>query len=249
MGAPRTEAAIRHVSDMIASGRLEPGARLPPEVELAELLGASRSTVREAVRALVTARVLDVRRGDGTYVTSLRPELLLEGIAFAADLMQPDFSIELVEVRRILEPAAAALASRRVQQEDLAELRGILDRMRDAAGPEALIRADTEFHAVVARASGNATLASMLAGLSGRTVRARVWRAIVEGDAVSNTIAQHEDIHAALVRGDPVLAEAASLVHVATTESWMRHLIDEGLPGRAPLREDVPVNGKGSTRR
>ena len=56
-----------------------------PRQELATLLGASRNTVREAVRALVTARVLDVRRGDGTYVTSLRPELLLEGIAFAAE--------------------------------------------------------------------------------------------------------------------------------------------------------------------
>ena len=73
------------MSEMISSGALVPGAKLPPEADLAEQLGASRSTLREDVRALVTARVLDVRRGDGTYVTSLRPELLLEGIAFAAD--------------------------------------------------------------------------------------------------------------------------------------------------------------------
>ena len=60
------------------------------------MLGASRNTVREAVRALVTARVLDVRRGDGTYVTSLRPELLLEGIGAAVELMQEGFSLELI---------------------------------------------------------------------------------------------------------------------------------------------------------
>ena len=94
---------------MIASGRLLPGARLPAESELAGELGASRNTVREAVRALVTARVLDVRRGDGTYVTSLRPELLLEGVAAAVELMQEGFSLELIAVRRILEPPATAL--------------------------------------------------------------------------------------------------------------------------------------------
>ena len=110
------------------------------------------------------------------------------------------------------------MAARRVAADDLAELRRILDRMRAARGPEALVHADFEFHAVVARASGNATLASMLAGLSGRTARARVWRAIVD-DAVANTIAQHEDIEASLATGDPVLAEARSLVHVATTEA------------------------------
>ena len=68
MGAPLTEAAIQQVRDLIAVGQLAPGAKLPPEAELAEMLGTSRGTVREAVRALVTTRVLDVRRGDGTYV-------------------------------------------------------------------------------------------------------------------------------------------------------------------------------------
>ena len=60
----------------------------------------------------MTARVLDVRRGDGTYVTSLRPELLLGGFGAAVELMQEGFSLELIGVRRILEPAATALAAR-----------------------------------------------------------------------------------------------------------------------------------------
>src|SRR5215216_1902702 len=85
VAAPLTEAAIRRMRDMIASGRLQPGQRLPPEADLAAELGASRNTLREAVRALVTARVLDVRRGDGTYVTSLTPDLLLEGVGAAVE--------------------------------------------------------------------------------------------------------------------------------------------------------------------
>ena len=135
MGAPLTEAAIQQVRDLIATGQLTPGSRLPPEAELADVLGTSRSTVREAVRALVTARVLDVRRGDGTYVTSLRPELLLEGIGAAADLMHDDFTLELVQVRRILEPAATAMAATRINDAVLDELEACLHRMSDSSFP------------------------------------------------------------------------------------------------------------------
>src|SRR6476469_10933794 len=121
-----TEAAIERIRELIGTGGLPPGARLPAEAELAGQLGASRNTVREAVRALVTARVLDVRRGDGTYVTSLRPELLLEGVAAAVELMQEGFSLELIAVRRILEPPATALAAARISDETLRELEACL---------------------------------------------------------------------------------------------------------------------------
>ncbi|MGZ4724653.1 MAG: FadR/GntR family transcriptional regulator, partial [Ilumatobacteraceae bacterium] len=129
MAAPLTEAAIERVRHLIAEGDLGPGQRLPPEAELAEALGTGRSTVREAVRALVTARVLDVRRGDGTYVTSLRPELLLAGIGAAADLLQQGFTLELVQVRRILEPAATAMAATRITDAELDELEVCLHQM------------------------------------------------------------------------------------------------------------------------
>jgi GntR family transcriptional repressor for pyruvate dehydrogenase complex len=228
LAAPLTEAAIEKMRDMIASGALVPGARLRPEAELAAQLGASRNTVREAVRALVTARVLDVRRGDGTYVTSLRPELLLEGIGFAAEMIHVEFSLELVAVRRILEPAATAMAAGRIDDETLGRLGDCLARMRDANSQDVLVAFDAEFHSVVAGASGNAALASMLNGVSGRTTRARVWRGIVEDDAVARTIAQHADILRALESRDASLAQAAALVHVATTESWIRRVVGDG---------------------
>lgn len=226
MSAPLTEAAIRQIREMIATGDLIPGAKLPPETDLAAGLGASRNTVREAVRGLVTAGVLDVRRGDGTYVTSLRPELLLEGIGAAAELMAEDFSLELVQVRRILEPAATAMAALKVDEETLDELQTLLDRMRAAESDEVLVEIDSDFHAVVAAASGNATLASMLAGVSVKTTRLRIWRGIVEDEAKAQTIAQHAEILRALRDGDPVLGEAAALVHVATTEASLRRMIE-----------------------
>ena len=237
MAAPLTEAAIRRMHDMIASGRLLPGQRLPPEADLAAELGASRNTLREAVRGLVTARVLDVRRGDGTYVTSLRPELLLEGIGTAAELMQDGFSLEFIQVRRILESAATGIAATRIDDHMLESLDVCLQRMRDSRSDEELVHFDEEFHATVAAAAGNETLASMLAGVSSRTSRVRVWRGIVEEDAKARTISQHADILRALRDHDPALAEAAAAVHVATTEAWLRRFLEDQ-PG-----EDADLDG------
>jgi GntR family transcriptional repressor for pyruvate dehydrogenase complex len=228
MAAPLTESAIAKLRDMISTGVLRPGDRLPPEAELASELGASRNTAREAIRALVTAKVLDVRRGDGTYVTSLRPELLLDGISFAAELLQADFALELVAVRRILEGAATRLAVAHMDDRVRDELQHCLDQMRSAESHEIMVRYDARFHSVIASASGNATLASMLGGVSGQTIRARVWRGNLDASVVSRTLKQHEDILAALLSGDASLAEATAVVHVATTEAWIREIVTRG---------------------
>jgi GntR family transcriptional repressor for pyruvate dehydrogenase complex len=222
VSAPLTEAAIQKMRAMIASGELQPGSRLPPEAELASVLGASRNTAREAVRALVTARVLDVRRGDGTFVTSLRPELLLEGISAAVELMHEGFSLELVAVRRILEPAATRLAAERMDDATLAELERLLAQLEAAATQAERMPFDAEFHEVVARRSDNATLASMLAAVSSRTVRARAWRGIADEAASAHTAIQHREILEALRARDPERAQAAALVHVAATEAWFK---------------------------
>lgn len=240
MAAPLTESAIVKLRDMISTGVLRPGDRLPPEAELATQLGASRNTVREAIRALVTARVLDVRRGDGTFVTSLRPELLLDGISFAAEVLQADFSLELIAVRRILEGAATGLAAQRMDDEIRLELQACLDQMRSAPSHEVVVTYDARFHAVIAVASGNATLASMLGGVSSQTIRARVWRGDLDASVVSRTLQQHEDILAALLSGDPTLAEATAVLHVATTEAWIRQMLARG--------ERLPASGRSSGR-
>src|SRR5882672_12110995 len=107
---------------MITSGELKPGDRLPREADLAQRLGLSRNSLREAVRALALIRVLDVRQGDGTYVTSLEPALLLDALTFVVDFHRDDTVLEFLEVRRILEPAATALAAQRMTDEQVARL-------------------------------------------------------------------------------------------------------------------------------
>ena len=97
-----TDEAILRIKEMILGGQLKPGDRLPREADLAETLGLSRNSLREAVRALALINILDVRQGDGTYVTSLDPNLLLDTLTFVVDFHRDDTVLDFLRVRRIL---------------------------------------------------------------------------------------------------------------------------------------------------
>ena len=237
---PLTDDVINRLRNMIQSGELPPGSRLPPEHQLAAQMGVSRGGVREAVKVLESARVLDVRRGDGTYVTSLEPHLLLEGIGFAFELLQGRTLLEVMEVRRLLEPVATALAASRVTPAGINELTVVAERMqlaRDDA--EELLHLDISFHRLVVVAAGNETLTSLLDGLSGRTARARVWRGVVEGNVSQATIDEHRAILSAMRAGDQQLAHAAALMHVNTSESWLRAMLAQ--PASTTRQPDARV--------
>ncbi|GAB2745012.1 FadR/GntR family transcriptional regulator [Kitasatospora kifunensis] len=224
-----TDQAITRIRRLIRDGELLPGARLPPEPQLAASLGLSRNTMREAVKALAVARVLEIRRGDGTYVTSLEPGLLLEGLGGAVELLRGDTVLELMEVRRLLEPAATGVAAVRATDEDLAEVERHLAAMRTARDDvETFNRHDAAFHQAVVRATRNETLAALLEHISGRTLRARIRRGLADGDAADRTIAEHQAIHQALTARDAELARAAALLHVSATERWLREHLAEG---------------------
>src|SRR5262249_40399875 len=180
-----TDDAIERIRELIASGEWGPGTRLPRENDLAQQLGISRNSLREAVRALSLTRVLEVRQGDGTYVSSLEPNELLEPALSATHLLRGRTVLELFEVRRILEPHAAAAAAERGGPEVVQALRQELDRMYAAEDrAEKLIEADAAFHDVIAGAPGNGVLRALLRSLSTTTARARLWHGIAERGAL-----------------------------------------------------------------
>ena len=220
-----TDEAITKIKDMILSGELSAGERLPPEKELSEKLGLSRSSLREAVKALEIIRVLDVRRGDGTYVTSLEPKLLTEAMTFIVDLHKDETILDIFEVRRILEPAAAAIAAGRITPEQLTALRATLDSVDVDTSVVDLVEHDLIFHSLITAAADNAYLASVLDALSSSTVRARIWRGLTQEKAVDRTLSEHTAIIEALERGDAELAKSLLTVHISGVEHWLRQAL------------------------
>ncbi len=216
-----TDEAIEKIKAMIVSGTLRAGDRLPKEADLAADLGLSRSSLREAVKALSLVNILDVRRGDGTYVTSLEPPVLLEVLSFIVDFHRDTSVLEFLQVRRILEPAATAMAAERITPEDSDGLRKLLDSPGPAPDAEELVANDLEFHRRIAACSGNSVLYSLLETLSRPTTRARVWRGLTQPDAIARTLAEHRAILDALTSHDPEVARSWSTVHIASVEQWL----------------------------
>lgn len=217
-----TDEAIEKIKAMIVAGELAPGDRLPPEKELSERLGLSRSSMREAVKALEVIRVLDVRRGDGTYVTSLEPHLLLEAISFVIDMHDDDSLLEIFAVRRMLESQATGLAATLGSDEEIAALQREVDDVTADVSIEELVEHDTRFHREIVQMSHNAYLASLLDHLSSQTVRARVWRGLTEAGAVERTLAEHRAIADAIAQRDAGLATSLATAHIAGVERWLR---------------------------
>ncbi len=169
-------------------------------------------------------------------MTSLQPSVLLEGLGGAVELLQGDSTAlqDLMEVRQLLEPAATALAATRISAEQLAELELHLNAMREARdNVEQLNAHDAAFHRAVIRATGNETLLTLLEGISGRTLRARIWRGLVDSQASDRTLAEHEAIFRALSIRDAPLSQAAALLHVSSTERWLKEHLRTDL-GRVP---------------
>jgi DNA-binding FadR family transcriptional regulator len=220
-----TDDAIEAIKQMIVAGELGPGDRLPREADLADRLGLSRSSLREAVRALTLIKVLTVRQGDGTYVTSLDPAMLMDALGFVVDFHRDDSVLQFLEVRRILEPAAAAIAAVTMPREDIDDLAHLLDELPADPDIEELVANDIQFHGRIVAATGNPLLCSLLEALSGRTQRARMWRGLTQETAVQRTLDEHRAIQRALAGRDPEAARSWALVHIAGVEDWLRHAL------------------------
>ncbi|WP_328840982.1 FadR/GntR family transcriptional regulator [Streptomyces europaeiscabiei] len=222
-----TDEAMDKIKSMIVAGELAPGSRLPKEEILAAQLGLSRSSLREAVRALTAMRILVTRQGDGTYVSSLEPHLLLESLSFASDVSQGRTALQLLQVRRLLEPQATGAAATLLTADDLRELGAILERSRSAATVEEFVGHDIAFHLRIVEAVGNPVLSMLLRVLSTRTQRARIVRGTRTDRAVEHAHREHEEILRALRARDSALAVSAATVHVAAVEQWMAAGLDE----------------------
>jgi GntR family transcriptional regulator, transcriptional repressor for pyruvate dehydrogenase complex len=198
---------------MIVRGDLRAGQRLPAERDLAVQLGVSRPSLREAIRALIALNILESRHGEGTFVSSLDPELLAEPIDFVLQV-NGDALISLFEARRVLEAGVARLAAERASDLELAELDDFVKAGRTKVGEaEAFIEHDVEFHERLRRVARSPVLASLLSSVSALSIESR--RRTAQSQATrSRALADHQAMVKALRARDPAAAERLMVEHL-----------------------------------
>jgi GntR family transcriptional regulator, transcriptional repressor for pyruvate dehydrogenase complex len=161
------------IKALIVSGELRPGDTLPPERELATMLGISRPSLREAIRVLSALNVVEPRHGGGTYVTSLDPRQLAQPINFLLQVDRMAFR-HLLEVRQVLEVGAARLAAPRISDDQLAALRELTDQAERVVGrPAQFLRFDFEIHTAIIEATGNPIYISLYQSIADLSLESR----------------------------------------------------------------------------
>ena len=207
------EQIAERILQLIRDGELQPGQKLPPERELAALLWVSRASLREATKALAMRNIVEIRQGDGTYVTSLDPALLMAPLDFFLALSQSNF-FHLFEVRKILEGSTAALAAERITDEEVDYLQECVYRAERAAeDSEAYLQADLDLHNGIVQAARNPVLARLMESLSALTWASRRRTVEVPGVKV-HAPKDHQAIVDALRARDPERSRHMMLRHL-----------------------------------
>ena len=219
--------ALHGLRALIADGTLRPGDRLPSEGELCETLGVSRGSLREAIRTLGALGVLETRHGSGSYVSELRAADLIGSLSLTVGLLPMAGVLELTELRRVLEPHAAALAAARMDAETLEKLDRVLDEIEASDDFEDHSRLDHQFHMTISEVAGNEALTSLIDVLRSRSRAYRIPDADDAAELKRHSDAGHRAILRGLAAADPVAASAAASSHVAHTEYWVRKYTEE----------------------
>jgi DNA-binding FadR family transcriptional regulator len=202
----------------IVSSVYAEGASLPRESELADEFGVSRQAVREALKVLAAKGLVASRRRTGTSALPRAKWNLLDPDVLAwhtPDTIRREFFDDLIELRRVIEPAAAALAARRVDPERLARIKVALDGMQsNLDNPPMLLQADTEFHVALLSASGN-SLFDRLSTIIGPVLDMSFKLQAQASPEFHVAVGQHAAVYEAIGRGD---AEAAhdTMVEILT---------------------------------
>lgn len=225
---------------LVVGDALQPGDLLPPERELCDMLGVSRTVVREAVRTLVAKGLLEVRQGHGTVVRSPDVRLASEVLTHLLRGSGADRIAfpRVHEVRRLIEVETAGLAAERHTPEDLLEIEKHLRACGAAADPESWALADVAFHAAIAAATHNLLFPVLLSSMAEILMELR-RAAVALPDTTDRAHQHHEIIYAGIRDRSPAAARKAMREHMAEAETtFQKARVARGLAG--PRREEAP---------
>ncbi len=212
------EGVAQQIQRLIVDGALKPGDWLPAERELAEKFAVSRSSVRDAIRTLELVGLVVPRQGEGTVVADVSPEAVVMPISSIL-LRKRELIAELLDVRKMIEPALAARAAVRASAEEIARLEDILRRQREKTlRDESAVEEDGEFHYQIALAARNSVVRSVLDVLM-RLLRETRARSLQTRGRPQRSLEGHERVLDAIKRRDPDAAERAVRRHVEEIEA------------------------------
>lgn len=209
------EQTSESILNYIITNNLTTGDKLPNEYKLAEEVNVGRSTLREAVRTLVSRNILEVRQGSGTYIsenTGIVDDPL--GFSFVKDTLK--LTEDLFEIRYLLEPRVAALAATNATDDQIEELDKIRLEIEEKIGAfsDEHIEKDIEFHKLVSEMSGNVAM-SNLVSIINQSI-SRYYDYYTSNRIKDETIVSHREIMDAIKSRDPILAEDVMRIHIVT---------------------------------
>jgi GntR family transcriptional repressor for pyruvate dehydrogenase complex len=208
------EQIVQQIEESILKGTLRPGDQLPAERDLASQFGVSRTAIREAVKVLQEKGLVEARAGKGTFVTSSTADAVRQTIAHAGRTGQPSSLTHLVEIREIFEPEIAAIAATQADEQHIAGMReayAVMDRSR--RDPQSFIEADLDFHLLLAEATGNPIILSLIDSIVGQLREQRTSIFQVEGGPERGQV-HHKAILEAVERRDSEAAREAMRSHL-----------------------------------
>jgi GntR family transcriptional regulator, transcriptional repressor for pyruvate dehydrogenase complex len=212
------EEIVRQVKQLIAEGRFKSGDRLPPERELAEKFVVSRTSVREALRALESLGLIEIRPGEGTFVREVSIDALIGPLALVMTSQRAAIG-ELFEARRVLEPAIAALAASRATPEEVQEMERILeDQAREIAAGRTGLAQDAAFHAAIGTAAHNRAITRVVHAIMDLLGQSREESINTPGRA-ARSHQDHRRIVQAIAQRDSGAARQAMLDHLVAVEA------------------------------
>jgi GntR family transcriptional repressor for pyruvate dehydrogenase complex len=213
----------RRIADLVSSGEVSTGDKLPSERDLAEMLQVSRPSIREAMIALEASGVIEVRPGSGIYVADQSRQLS----AVVADEGIGPF--EILEMRLLIEPETCALAAERISDDQLEQLRKIYNEMGRTSGTSEVEAFDSQFHNLIAEATENTAIArtvSWLWVLRDQSELSRGFHRLIIKEGVYPVLDEHTAILKALENRNPDEARKAMRVHLeAATASAAQHFL------------------------
>lgn len=210
------EQVIEQIKEMIVSGKLKKGDRLPPERDLVEQLQVSRTSIREAIRALQIIGLVECRQGGGNFIRESFENSLFEplSIMFTLQNSKPQ---EILELRKIIEVETARIAAEKIKNEDLEAIKAIIEQMKISEDNEYSAMLDTEMHYKIAHASENFLVVSVLSAVSSlvdafiKDAREKILKYQENKEVL---LKHHEDIYSALAARDKSKAAEAMRKHL-----------------------------------